>query len=232
MNQIGELGVRLVTGENYPPFSSRQSPYGGIAVKVVKKAFEKMGRNVFIDWAPLDLGLESVKQGGYVATFPHLYSEENIKDFYFSEPIYVVRLKVFARKGVGQFDSDSCFANKKISLPQGWTLAGTFSEMHKTQQLSVVEEPSLEACFRSVFEGTTDFLWADYLQGVGCLRSLGYNVDDFDIQQYTSLTTGLHLLAGRSHHLSQELIKEFNRTISRLYLSGVYESLVYDSRYP
>ena len=51
-----EEGLRLVTGNDYKPFTDESLPEGGLANEIVKRSYDQIGVKYSIEWKPWKRG--------------------------------------------------------------------------------------------------------------------------------------------------------------------------------
>ena len=76
--------VKLVTGNDYQPYTHESLPEGGLFNEIVKRAYDKVGITYAIDWKPWRRGFNETLAGKYLATYPYVLTEERNKLFAFS----------------------------------------------------------------------------------------------------------------------------------------------------
>jgi len=65
---------RLVTGDDYAPFTGESLPAGGMLTQVVQSALAAAGISNTLDWRPWNRGYLQTLRGDYDATFPYVRS--------------------------------------------------------------------------------------------------------------------------------------------------------------
>ena len=93
--QAGEL--RLVTGDDYAPFTDRKLPGGGLLTQVVMAALAEQQQTATLDWRPWMRGFKMAQAAEYDGTFPYIRTPEREADFLYSEPLYRVQQHIFSR---------------------------------------------------------------------------------------------------------------------------------------
>lgn len=132
--------LALTSGNDYAPFADQDLPGGGLATRVVRAVFERLGEPIRIDWLPWKRGYALTLEGRYAATFPYIHSPEREALFHYSEPIFVGKsylytlktrplvlseagLRVAARyacRSVGPCRSPLCWSQPSMAAPCRW----------------------------------------------------------------------------------------------------------------
>jgi len=77
-----------LTSLDWPPYSGKDLPEGGLSVKVARAAFEAMGHDMAVVFLPWQRAVAMGLGEGYVGYFPEYYSEDLAADSCaFSEPM-------------------------------------------------------------------------------------------------------------------------------------------------
>ena len=91
--------VKLVTGDGFEPFTSRDMADGGMLTEIVRSAYRNAGHSVTIDFMPWKRGLLMLQKGKVTGTFPYVKTEKRQKTFYFSNPIITSKKVVITQRG-------------------------------------------------------------------------------------------------------------------------------------
>ncbi|NRA46414.1 MAG: transporter substrate-binding domain-containing protein [Oligoflexales bacterium] len=78
--------LKIFSGE-WPPYSSKNLPRGGVALSIISEAFANVDVTVEYVWAPWKRGFEGAKSGHEVfASSLWMKNDEREKHFYYTEP--------------------------------------------------------------------------------------------------------------------------------------------------
>lgn len=134
--------VKLVTLE-YPPYSTKSGDGAdGIAVRIVKEAFKKIGKDVTIEVNAWKRSLNLVKTGQADAIFTAYKNDERVKFLDYSETVLMPQvLSVWAAKGSSvSFDgSMDSISDTKIGLVNGISYGKTVDEAIKAGSFSALD---------------------------------------------------------------------------------------------
>lgn len=214
----GRAETRLVTGE-YPPYSSRHLPKGGITTELIKRVFEEMNEPVLIDYLPWKRGYEQARKGAFLATFPYLRIGDRQNDFYFSDPILVWESKIYAeRNSQIEFKNWNDLAGYTQCLPLGNAGHPSLDRMYQKGIISRVHPVS---CWNMLLRGRADFIIEDKeVAKSELLITLGDQKDQIiPLGKTVSFDFG-HLIFSKQHPRALELVEKFNVTLKKLIENG------------
>jgi len=89
----------VLTNGEWPPYFSEEFKYGGVGSLVCQEAFALGGVDAQYEYMPWKRGFELARDGQYAGTVGWRKTAEREKDFYFSDPILIVKSVFFYRKG-------------------------------------------------------------------------------------------------------------------------------------
>ena len=89
--------LRLITGDDFKPWSDQSLPNGGIITEIIQTTFKQMGVKTTVDWLPWKRGYHNVVEGkyDYYGTFPYSFSNKRAADVYYSIPVLISGLTIF-----------------------------------------------------------------------------------------------------------------------------------------
>lgn len=219
--------VRLVTGNDYAPYTGKALPAYGMLSKLVRSVFERSGVSSSLYWRPWNRGYLNTLQGNFDATFPYVYSAARAQDFLYSEPMYVGEQYIFSRAGE-RFSADdiSIMRGKRLCYPLGWQAPPKVQALLDAGYVQRHSPASLNECARLLLLGRDDFFLADRYLGESALLRSGATVNHFERSQTTINRSPLHLIVSRQHPRAQWLIDQFNQGLVKLKASGDYRRLI------
>ncbi|MDX5373134.1 MAG: transporter substrate-binding domain-containing protein [Pseudomonadaceae bacterium] len=219
--------LKLVTGDQYPPFTGRSLPDGGMLTELVLRALQETGQQPQLAWQPWKRGYLATLRGQYDATFPYLPSPQREAEFLFSAPLYETTQKLFSRSE-DQLEADH-LAGKRLCLPLGWQPPEPLLALLASGQLQRHEPQDLATCAKLVALGRDDFFVADDLLGQQALRHAGVH-SRLRQSQTTLARNRLHLIVPRNRPGAQALMDSFNAGLQRLRDDGTYAQIVQKHR--
>ncbi|GLR11618.1 hypothetical protein GCM10007907_04080 [Chitinimonas prasina] len=215
----------VVTGNDYAPFADQKLPEGGMTTEIVKRALAESKAELKLDWQPWSRGLEETKAARFAGTFPYLKTPEREVEFLYSQPIYTIEDRLFAKPG-SNLDAANLktLEGKKICLPLGWAPAAKLAPMLKSGALKQDQPKDISTCVKMVQAGRADFFVTDQFQGNAALQAAG--AKDISMGASTVGSATLHLIAIKSGSQSKALLDAFNNGLAALKKSGEYERIV------
>lgn len=218
--------VRLVTGDDLPPYAGKQLPHYGMLTEIVQRAFEQAGSQTTLDWAPWKRGYELTKVGEYDATFPYARTAEREKDYLYSDLIYGGIRSVYARPGsaIDPARPDS-FRGLSYCAPSGFIVYPQMEALLRQGAITVQRPFSLASCVKMLAIGRVDFFITDSVSGDNLLRrmqagsSVARIAKPFDHAEF-------HLIVPKNRAGAQALIARFNGGLKRLKSNGEYARIV------
>ncbi|MDD0842792.1 substrate-binding periplasmic protein [Pseudomonas sp. Gutcm_11s] len=219
--------VRLVTGDDYAPFTGQSLPAGGMLTELVQRTLQQAGHQTSLAWLPWKRGYRAALKGQFDATYPYLASGEREADYLFSTPLYVTTRHLFSRAGDAWEPDDSArLMGKRMCLPLGWQPPASFARLLEAGQLHLHEPQDLTACARLVEMGRDDFFIADSLLGERAIFLSGTGSASFNISRGSVGSSSLHLLVPRNRSDAQQLIDQFDSALRQLQESGEYARII------
>lgn len=98
-NEKKPLTIVLSIGENWEPYYSETLPNGGVAVEIVRRAFERSGYALELKWLPWARAFNRAKEGEYDGVLGAWYTEGRTQFFTYTQPFLTTELVFFKRKG-------------------------------------------------------------------------------------------------------------------------------------
>ncbi|HSX69902.1 MAG TPA: transporter substrate-binding domain-containing protein [Pseudomonas sp.] len=219
--------IRLVTGDEYAPYTGRALPEGGMLTELVLRVLKEAGHQPSLTWLPWKRGYRAALKGNFDATYPYLPTDEREADYLFSAPLYETSQRLFSRTGDAlEPDAPERLSGKRMCLPLGWQPPPRFAALLADGRIGLHEPPDLTACARLIDLGRDDFFVADSLLGERALRRSGIDASRVIASRGRVDSNTLHLLVPRNRAGGQQLIDEFNDALRRLRDSGDYRRIV------
>lgn len=218
---------RLVTGNDYKPFTDESLPEGGLANEIVARIYDQIGERYSIDWKPWKRGFQEGVSGVYRATYPYVFTEERNELYAFSDPIYTNRLKLFMRKDSGLNPKSIQNAKgKRICWPLGWAAGAELAALFSSGAIGRDEPNDMETCFKLLGKARTDFVLANQFQGWESARAIGMNLSEISASSFDVETNPLYVIFSRTFPDFEAQVKRFNEGLAKLRASGDYDVIV------
>ncbi|UTW06046.1 substrate-binding periplasmic protein [Pseudomonas benzenivorans] len=206
--------LRLVTGDGYAPFTSKELPGGGLLAQVVEQALGQAHVASSLDWLPWSRGLRMTQQGKYDATFPYIRTEALGEQFLFSEPLMVVRQHLFSLAGRAyEVDDLSTLSGRRLCYPLGWQLPTAIQAMVEQGRLLRHAPKGLNECARLLLLGRDDFFIANGPIGAAALAATGQPASRFRRSRSSFGEISLHVIVSRAHPRAEQLMQTINLSL-------------------
>jgi polar amino acid transport system substrate-binding protein len=222
-----ERTVKLVTGNDFAPFSDESLPAGGLATDIIRRIFLGEGYEVEISYLPWKRGFIETKSLIYDGTFPYYPNQKRIEQFLFSDPIYLGRGAVYVSNIVEkELRSIDDLEGLRYCRPLGYTIPSQLKSLIESKRIEVYVAPGPENCLRMIMHDRLDFvLWnADLAKPIfdavpgsdSKMRVAGIELDP----------RGMFFIVAKKHPMAADLIAVVNTGLAALHRSGDYKSIV------
>lgn len=220
-------GVKLATGNGYPPFAGEGLPEGGLATAIVRAAYAARDIPVEIAFLPWRRGYRMTGEGEFDGTFPYVETAERKAKFLYSDPIFVIRERpVVPADSDLRVDSFDDLRGKRFCAPYDFALAPPIQEMTDAGTLDLVRPSKLTNCMEMLGRGRIDFLpLAEPIALRTALKALG-STRDIRMEPLVIREHELALIFPKNQEGSAERLETFNAAIRTLHDSGEYQKIV------
>ncbi len=218
--------VRLVTGDDYKPFTDQALPQGGMITEIFDRVFGKMGYQAEIEFHTWSRGYSLSEEGVFLGTFPYVKTSERMEAFHFSDPIYIITTLFFVRKDADiSFVHDFDIRGLTVCKPLGYNLTDIQGFMD--QVLIEVRRPNtLESCFRMLLRGRVDLVPINEHVGWRIARRIADQEDDFRVLERPILEDGLHFIVTRKNPQGLNIVERFNAILRQMRDEGTLKAIV------
>lgn len=219
--------IKLVTGNNYPPFTDRELMNGGLATDIVRQALLSSGHEVDIQFMPWARGYNSAQDHTFVGTFPYAKNPERAKEFLYSDPIVTLNQVFFIRKGSNvKFDQDEDLDGTTVCKPLGYNTDDVQKFMDEGW-IKLSRPTDLPNCFKMLKIGRVHLVLAGDLIGKHLVNiEQGVSMEDFEILPRPLGDLPLHLIVAKSLPNGAAMIEQFNLGLEKLQASGEMEKII------
>lgn len=219
--------VRLVTGDDYPPFASRELTGGGMTTRLVNAVFEEAGYETTLDWRPWKRGYDGVISGEFDATFPYVETEERKAEMlYTRELVALEQVLVSSAAAPVDFDQPSDLAGLTLCQPIGWAIPEPLRPLAAEGRLALYEPPNAKTCPRHIASRRADIYFTDHFARVRNAREAGVDPRDFHVAGTLLDRQSLHLITAQASPRAAALIADFDAAFARFRQSGAYDALI------
>tara|TARA_R110000868_G_scaffold101207_1_gene278656 strand:+ start:2574 stop:3344 length:771 start_codon:yes stop_codon:yes gene_type:complete len=219
--------LRLVTGDNYAPFTGKALPAGGMLTQVVHAALAQSNTDSTLEWEPWNRGYLKTLRGEYDATFPYVLTPLREQAYFYSAPLLMVEQHIYSR-AVDPIDTvdPELLRGRTVCVPLGWQPPAQIQGLLEQGILSRHSPIGIKECARLVLIGRDDFFVADRRLGDTALQLI--DASDGQLRRSTAMisASSLHLIVPNSHPRGSVIIAEFNAGLDRLKVSGAYQQVI------
>ena len=233
--------VRLLTANDYAPFTDQSLPGGGLVTEIVDAAVQaspdmpSAGIVWVDDWSQ---HLEPLlSEHRYDLGFPWLKPDctetpDNLRcrAFIFSEPMFEMLVLLFTDSSNPMgFTRDSDIVGKTLCRPNGYYTHDLDKDGRRwlaEGKITLRQPDSVNACFQMLLDGQVDAVALNEFTGRSAVQEMGID-DRVEIIQTRPLSIeGLHVLVAKSHPRADELIGQVNDGLATLKADGTYQQIV------
>jgi polar amino acid transport system substrate-binding protein len=217
----------LGTGENYPPFSDKTLPDGGMAHAIVKAAFAAIEIPVTIGWTSWKRAESQVNSGKFAAIFPYMQTGERAQKFSFSQPIYTMH-SFFYFRSADKLTSSSpeSLRGKRLCRPTGYGNEAVVQKLLDDGIISLTSSQSQETCFRQLFHKRADLVVEAEVVAVHTIeKSLGAKAGITHLPDPVA-KIDLGLMAPAGQKTGPAVIRDFNRGLEIIRKNGTYQEIL------
>lgn len=211
---LAQETVKIVTGTGYPPFTTSQLKGGGKAVKLIRDVFNSAGINIELTWMPWKRAMERSKDGEFHAIFPYTKTEQRLKDFHFSTPLYNIKLFMYVKVEDSHLSLNDFFSkNKRVCWPVGYNMQD-MSKLQKKYGLKLIRPADMKTCFLMLHKKRVDSVHSNNYLATSLLQQLGLT----KIRPINDIISRrkLHILFPKKLKSSKELQLRFNKSLKKL----------------
>lgn len=221
--------VRLVTGNDFEPYTDETLLGGGLATVLVRRTFERAGDQVTIDFTGWTRGYRFAKEGQYDGTFPYLLTEEREADMLASESLYSTRvLLVSSADRPLEFESLDALSGMTLCLPVGFAIAAEVEALVESDVVLRQEPQSYGDCFRLLLGERADFMVVDEDTLHTTIVEERLERADFHVAGKPVRILTNHLLISRAIPDGPAILDRFNAALADLYEEGIVGDLFLD----
>ncbi len=224
-----EERLTLVTGDNYPPVTSRNLPYGGLGTYIVSRAFELGGMQISeIKWQPWARGYGLTQVNIFDAAFPWGETQERHKDFYFSEPIVNMIDFAFVLKRSDLYIRDFKDLEKhSYCNPNGYGDYGMIKKMTEEGRMKRYSPIDMVSCFKMLAQRRVDMVISPTWEARYAINKAQIDPSLIRQEKLKVWEQPLSLITSKKNKRGPEIIKAFNKGLHELKESGEFRK-IYD----
>ena len=223
---IAGSDIKLVTGNDYAPFTDQSLPKGGLATAVITEAFKEAGVMSQMDWKPWKRGYVESRQGRYIGTFPYIPTEERKLDFLYSDAIFTETYVALSnRSETGIFKTYEDMKGKTVCRPVGYAIADKLEKNMKEWNIALFQPADMSGCMKAVMRLPNQVVIMNRLQAAEEFKKTEVSLAEIKVHQLTEKGFTLHFIVSKSLKGADEWILKFNQGLENIRQSGLYDKL-------
>jgi len=221
--------LRLVTGEDFKPWTDSSLKNGGVITEIVQTVFKEINIETQVSWLPWKRGYQRVVSGSNdtFGTFPYSYSNTRAPDVYYSIPLMISGLTIFVAKDSPvpkNYEDQSALQGLRFCTGLGYAI-DDFSALLEAGKITLLRLANVENCFLNIKAGRADAVVLNKHVGWGMIQSLYKGDHDFRALKEHKPSV-YHLVVNKAHPNTLDILHEFNKSLLKLQKSGVIDDIV------
>jgi polar amino acid transport system substrate-binding protein len=218
--------VILATGD-WAPYTSETMENYGAFTEIVSAVFKEMGVPVKYVFYPWKRAEDEVKAGNVFAAFPYIETEDRLKEYDFSDPVFVSTGKFFymPKKQKSEIAYDNL--EDLQSYHVGGVLGYWYETPFKEAGLQTEYVSSDEMNIQKLYLGRVDLAASEELVGWALIKKLyPQEMDQFATVAKPLNEDPLRLLVSRKYPAAAELVKKFNAALKIINDNGIMQQIL------
>jgi len=216
---------RMSTAE-LPPAIGAKLPSQGYYPVLVRRVLQELDTDLELDFLPPHRAMQEAAEGRHIAVFPMVRTPEREREFLVSEPIFIVRVRVFVRR-------DDPWNGGGVEALRGHLLCNILgAKLHPELQqavddgrLQVQRVGEIGACFRMLALRRVRFVVTGENTGFEGMQALPDGGRLFRVAGPVLAEQPVHLLFSRRIRGNAQRMQAFDQALRRLRSQGVMAKL-------
>jgi len=220
--------IKLVTGNDYKPFTDESLPQGGMVTDLVRQAYEQAGYDVSFKFIPWKRAERAVLKGDAVATFPYVKTADRLKKYAYSEAVFVSNVVPIVKAAdAGLITSYDDMKGKRSCYPLGWKLGiDKLDNMLDSDQIDTNRPREMASCYKMLEKGRIDFIPAEKATAMLDAEEALGTLDKIHFEEFILGSTPLHLIFDKGGETTQQEVDTFNKALQGIKDNGTYDKIV------
>jgi polar amino acid transport system substrate-binding protein len=216
---------RLATVE-LPPSISEQAPGQGYYAVLLRRILAEAGHSVEFVFLPPQRAMEEAAAGRWDGVFPYRRTASRERQFLFSEPFFVAKVRVFLRADDPWEPADA----QALRGQTGCTLQGAQAPEALQREVDARRVPlqrvaQIDACFRMLQLQRVRFVVAGQNTGWDASQRLAGEGLRLRAAALVLAEEPVHLAVGRKVPQAERRLQAFNQALRQLRASGALQQL-------
>jgi len=223
----------LVAAHEWPPFSSRDAKYFGIAPRVIADILQSQGIEVKFRFMPWSDALNGIITEEYDGALVWVTEDLHHEAFLMSDTILEHRTALYYRKNMPEPKIADDLMGYRMGINSHYVYDRSSYRLLKDKSMESILSDDDATQFRNLLDGKTDFYLTPALTSTPFLRN------NFSKEEQNALTYNSNLfkfppaqlIVNRHREGSADFIAEFNLRLNRMKNDGTIERYTNDTRF-
>jgi len=229
IHEPGErMKIKLVTGNEYAPFTDQKLPNRGMITEIMEKVFEKLGLQSDIGFLGWKDGYDKTKNGQFDGTFPYVRTPERMADYHYSRPLFEILTRWFVKKDANiKGGKPEDLRGLVCCKSEGYNLSDI--QTYLDRKLIRLENPwpkNLGDCFKLLKQGKVDLVPINELVGFKTINDIYGSPQDFRMLEEAVAIDTLHFIVPKSRKDARALVRKFDRVLDEIENDGTLDEIV------
>lgn len=216
---------RLATVE-LPPSISEKAPNQGYYAVLLRRVLKELGAEAEFVFLPPQRAFQQALAGQLDGVLPFKRTAEREQQFWFSEPFFIAKLRVFLRAS----DDWDPGGVADLRSQTGCTLQGAQAPSALQTEVDALRVPlqrvsQIEACFRMLQAGRVRFVIAGQNTGWAAAQALRAEGLRLRAAHFVLAEEPVHLALSRRVPANEQRLRAFNQALRKLRAQGVMQQL-------
>jgi|SaaInlStandDraft_7_1057024.scaffolds.fasta_scaffold05433_4 polar amino acid transport system substrate-binding protein len=228
--------IRIST-EEYPPYTSKNLPHGGIDAHIVEEAFGAVGIRVAYEYMPGARSIDLAKSGEFDATLPWAHRKDREAFFHYPDPVIAVDDEFFYHRPAFRFRWNPAkpdyqvLSGKAVAAITGYDYGPGFQKAEKSGLIQVTRVRSLDLAFKMLELDRVDLVISKERVALHELSRL-FGADQvkrfFRTREHISAKAYDYLIVSKKSAHASFFVKAFNRGMDKIRSNGRYGKILQD----
>jgi len=220
-----DTNIRLVTGNNYPPYTGNDLPSDGMITEIVKKIFSEFDKKTEIKFWSWKFGYDACIEGKFDATFPYIKTPEREKLFYYSDSIYSIIVNGYVKKGSGiNYETNNDLRNKKLCIPEGYSIGDCENELKGIAK--IIRPKEMKDCFDLLVKGDVEIVASNSGEAEVLMTKQYGDRNHFVSLDKPFSKLELHLIIPKNNEKFYKYLLEFNQKLRKMKRDGELAKII------
>ena len=233
--------IKLVTGDDFAPFTDRSLMNNGLLAEVVTAAMtQAVGDDGFDtfwvnDWAAhtdtlMPAGLMEMTYPWAKPDCEAMPDTMRCASFHYSEPMFEYLILLFVDKARPiPFSTDADIEGRTICRPEGYSMHMLDQEGRNwvaEDKINLVSPVAVSKCFEMLANGEVEGVVLNEFTARDTIHALGLTDQIEPVQSRPVAIAGLHVMVHKTHPRAEDLLAVINDGLGSIKSNGQYQEIV------